>query len=216
MHRTLPLRRRTTALVMVAALVATIMALGQPTVPVGAQTGSTPGEYVALSPARILDARQPGGGGIIPANSSRDIQISGLDGVPTSGVLAVVVDLSVVSTTSDGWSLLWEAGTTRPFPASSINYVPGRAVTNAATSKVSAAGKVSYYTYGSPADVIVDVVGYYRPSPGAAGYVPVTQTRILDTRDLGTRWRPGRRWTASSGEWRASPTPPMSPLSPST
>lgn len=180
-----PKRRRGSALtlVLVSALVGALVVLGEPATPAVAQSASGAGEYVALSPSRILDTRQSGG--TIPTNTSRDIQVTGLGGVPTGDVVAVVVDLTVINNTTDGWGLLWQTGTTRPFPASSINYVPGRAVTNAATSKVSAAGKVSYYTAVSPTDLIVDVVGYYRASAGAGGYVPVHQTRILDTRESG-------------------------------
>lgn len=90
------------------------------------------------------------------------------------------------TTTAGRGGILWQAGTTRPYPASSINYVPGRVVTNSVTTKVgatggSAAGKVSFFTWEAT-DMLIDVVGYYRTAPaGGGGYVPLTQTRILDT-----------------------------------
>ena len=175
-------------LLLVSSLLAGLVVLVAPGSPATAQTAPAAGVYVPLSPSRILDTRNSGG--IIPAQTSRDIQVTGLGGVPTTDVLAVVVDLSAVSNTSDGWGLLWQQGTTRPYPASSINYVPGRAVTNAVTVKVSATGKVSYFTWVAT-DLILDVVGYYRSSPGGGGYVPVTQTRILDTRDSGVKMAAG-------------------------
>jgi hypothetical protein len=101
-------------------------------------------------------------------------------------LLAVVVNLAAFNNTADGWGIVWPTGTTRPYPASDINYIAGRAVNNAATVKVSTAGKISYFTWAAT-DVTVDVVGYYRSSPGAGGYVGVTQTRILDTRDNGVK-----------------------------
>ena len=143
-----------------------------------------PGKYVPLSPSRILDTRDAGAGGAIAANTSRDIQVTGRGGVPTTDVLAVVVSLSAVNNTSDGWGLVWQSGSPRP-NASSINYVPHRAVTNTATVKVSPTGKISYYSGATSTDLIIDVVGYYRGADPGAGYVAVTQTRILDTREAG-------------------------------
>ena len=67
-----------------------------------------------------------------------------------------------------------------PSSVSTINYVTGRSITNSATSKVSAAGKVSFFSLNTT-DLILDVVGYYRSTPGA-GYVPLTPSRVLDTR----------------------------------
>lgn len=177
-------------LLLISALVAGLVVLVGPGSPATAQSAPAAGVYMPLTPSRILDTRNAGSGGIIAAQTSRDIQVTGLAGVPTTDVLAVVFDLSAVSNTSDGWGLLWQQGTTRPYPASSINYVPGRAVTNAVTVKVSATGKVSYFTWVAT-DLILDVVGYYRSSPGGGGYVPVTQTRVLDTRDSGVKMAAG-------------------------
>lgn len=186
--RTRGLRAR--SLVLVSALVTGLVVVVAPASPATAQSAPAAGVYMPLTPSRILDTRNAGTGGIIAAQTSRDIQVTGLGGVPTSDVLAVVVDLTAVHNASDGWGLLWQQGTPRPYPASSINYVPGRAVTNAVTVKVGATGKVSYFTWVAT-DLVLDVVGYYRSSPGGGGYVPVTQTRILDTRDSGVKMAAG-------------------------
>ena len=182
-------RRRTTAsaslaLLLIGALVAGLVVLASPVPPALAQTAPATGVYVPLSPARIFNT-QAGGGGVVGAQTSRDVQVAGLGGIPTTDVLAVVLDLTVYNNNSGAWGILWQAGTTRPYPASSINYVPGRVVTNSVTTKVgaagSAAGKVSFFTWEAT-DMLIDVVGYYRTAPaGGGGYVPLTQTRILDT-----------------------------------
>lgn len=181
-------RRRTAAgpslpLLLIGALVAGLVVLAAPAPPALAQTAPATGVYVPLSPARIFNT-QSGGGGVVAAQSSRDVQVAGLGGIPTTDVLAVVLDLTVYNNNSGAWGILWQAGTTRPYPASSINYVPGRVVTNSVTTKVgasgSAAGKVSFFTWEAT-DMLIDVVGYYRTAPGGGGYVPLTQTRILDT-----------------------------------
>ena len=190
-------RRRTGSrvplpMVVVVALVASLVAFSGPSPSASAQTAPPAGVYMPLSPARIYDSRNAGAGGLFAPNTSRDIQVTGQGGVPTTDVLAVVLDVTIANSVGDGWGLVWQAGTTRPFPASTINFRPGgQAVTNTATSKVSAAGKVSYFSSGTT-NLIVDVVGYYRSSPGAGGYVPLTQTRILDTRDSGIMIVSGR------------------------
>lgn len=173
-------------LLLVGALVAGLLVLATPAPPALAQSAPAAGEYVPLSPARLLDSRAAGSGGALAALTSRDIQVTGQGGVPTTDVLAVVVNLAAFNNTADGWGLVWPTGATRPNPASNINYIAGRAVNNAATVKLGTAGKISYYTLVAT-DVTVDVVGYYRSSPGAGGYVGVTQTRVLDTRYTGVK-----------------------------
>jgi alpha-tubulin suppressor-like RCC1 family protein len=171
-------------LLLVSALVSSVIVLVAPGSPAGAQSAPAAGAYVPLSPARILDTRDAGSGGPIAAQTSRDIQVTGGGGVPTTDVLAVAVTVAAFNNTTEGWGLMWQAGTTRPNPASNINYIPGKVVNNAITSRVSAAGKVSFYTL-SATDITVDVVGYYRSSPGGGGYVALSQTRFLDTRTEG-------------------------------
>ncbi len=171
-------RRFSLAVVLVSALVAGLVTAAGPASPAMAQTAPATGVYVPLAPARIYNTQ-------VAAQTSKDVQVTGLGGIPTTDVLAVVVDLTVYNNNSGAWGILWQAGTTRPYPASSINYVPGRVVTNSVTTKVgtsgSAAGKVSFYTWEAT-DMLIDVVGYYRTAPaGGGGYVPLTQTRILDT-----------------------------------
>jgi hypothetical protein len=180
--RTRSPRRLSVAVLLVSTLVAGLMAAVGPAGPAIAQSAPAAGVYVPLTPARIFNT-QAGGGGVVAAQTTRDAQVAGLGGVPTTDVLAVVVDLTVFNNNSGSWGILWQAGTTRPEPASSINYVPGRNVTNTVTTKLGtgdAVGKVSFFTWEAT-DMLIDVVGYYRTAPGGGGYVPLTQTRILNT-----------------------------------
>lgn len=166
------------------ALVAGLVTIAQPSPQALAQAASGTGVYVPVTPSRIYDSRQAGSGGVFAPRTSRDIQVGGVAGVPTSDVIAVVLDITATNTQGDGWGLVWQAGTPMPSPVSSINYINGRAVTNVVTSKVSANGKVSYFSW-TWADLIVDVIGYYRPSSAGGGYASITQARIFDSRNLG-------------------------------
>ena len=172
-------------LLLIGTLVAGLVVLVAPAPAALAQAAPAAGVYVPLTPARIFNT-QAGGGGIVAAQTTRDVQVAGVpgSGVPTTDVLAVVLDLTVYNSSGGAWGILWQAGIDRPYPASSINYVPGRNVTNTVTTKLgvtgAAVGKVSFFTWEAT-DMLIDVVGYYRTAPGGGGYVPLTQNRILNT-----------------------------------
>ncbi|MFE5808180.1 hypothetical protein [Streptomyces sp. NPDC056491] len=74
--------------------------------------------------------------------------------------------------------------------ASSLNFAAGQTIANAVIVPVSANGDISVFNGArAPADVVVDVVGYYGKDSEAA-FVPFTPRRMLDTRDP-SGWWPG-------------------------
>ena len=66
-----------------------------------------------------------------------------------------------------------------PPVVSNVNYIANRAVPNLATVRLSSAGSVCIYSERN-AHVIVDVFGAYAPS--GAQFVPLSPSRIIDTR----------------------------------
>jgi hypothetical protein len=139
------------------------------------------GRYTALAPARILDTRSttPLGPG-----ESRDVQITGMGGIPVSGVSAVVMNVTATGGTANGDFLtVFPSGTTRP-TASNLNFNAGQTVPNLVTVKVGPGGKVSVYNQSGSTDVLFDVAGYYGnvPTGNDGRYQPLTPARILDTR----------------------------------
>ena len=116
-----------------------------------------------------------------------DLQVTGRGGVPASGVGAVVLNVTVVGATWEGFVTVYPTGTTRP-TASSLNFATSQVVPNLVTVKVGAGGKVTLFNGQFAADktvhIIADVAGYYLDGtatvPGT--YTPLTPTRILDTR----------------------------------
>ncbi|MEZ5207450.1 MAG: hypothetical protein R2690_10850 [Acidimicrobiales bacterium] len=68
--------------------------------------------YTSLSPARIVDSRDGTGGAATPfgAAEARDIQVTGVGGVPVSGVTAVVVNVTVTAPTDATHLTVWPAG----------------------------------------------------------------------------------------------------------
>ena len=148
-------------------------------------TPTAAGAFGSLTPTRILDTR---GTSTLPALGSRIVQIRGAGGVPSTGVAAVVVNITAVNPTAGGYLTAWPSGVGRP-TASNLNFNPGQTVPNLAVVPVGADGKIQIFN-GAPGstDVIIDVAGYYLSgTPTAAGALgSLTPTRILDTRGTST------------------------------
>ena len=136
--------------------------------------------YNPLDPVRLLDTRSGLGAAKAPVYgaSSVSVQVAGRGGVPSSGVAAVVLNVTAVGPSAGGFVTAWPSGTTRP-TASNLNYLAGRVIANQAIVRPGSDGKVTLYT-SATTHLLVDVLGYY---PTAGGkYVPASPTRIVDTR----------------------------------
>ena len=146
--------------------------------------------YTALSPARLLDTRTGTGTGGTAARVAAGHQISlaiagaDSDDLPVSGITAVALNVTTTDTTGTGFITVYPGG--NPVPtASNLNYRPGQTVANTVIVPVGPAGTVELYNGGTtagPIDLIADVTGYFAAS-GPGVYVPVTPTRLLDTRN---------------------------------
>jgi len=145
--------------------------------------------YTALSPDRLLDTRTGAGTGgavaKVPADKSITLSIAGADGgsLPASGITAVALNVTATNTSGIGFISAYPDGEGVP-NVSNLNYVAGQTVANAVIVPVAADGKIDLLNGGATAgnvDLIADVTGYFSGT-GASAYVPVTPTRILDTR----------------------------------
>ena len=140
------------------------------------------GGLTPLQPARIYDSRSAGG---CIGSGGRSIDIAGKGGVPASGADSVAVNVTVTNTPGPGWLTVWPAGGTMP-TASTLNFARGQTVANLAVAKLGAGGRISVAVAGGCADVVVDVVGWFKAgAPAAGGLKGLTPARILDTRQAG-------------------------------
>ncbi|MEK7422956.1 MAG: hypothetical protein AAB131_03855 [Actinomycetota bacterium] len=154
------------------------------------QSGATTaGRFVvAESPTRVLDSRAGlGAPAAKPGAGERlDVQILGNAPVPASGVAAVVLNLTATEATADGYVTAWPSGTDRPV-VSNLNVVRGETRANLVVVPVGADGKISLFTQ-SGTHLLADVAGWFTDASAgtsSAGlFVPLTPTRILDTRRL--------------------------------
>ncbi|WP_396643267.1 hypothetical protein [Microbacterium sp.] len=122
-----------------------------------------PGAFDSLDPARLLDTRVGNGAPqtAVAANGTIDLQVTGRGGVPSTGVAAVVVNVTVVGAATGGFLTVYPSGTTQP-TASNLNYTPGQTIPNLVTVKIGTAGKIKL-TNNSAGTIhlIADVAGYY-------------------------------------------------------
>lgn len=127
---------------------------------VGADTGD---RFNSLSPTRILDTRSGTGGFSAPVGAGGTISptVTGVGGVPASGVSAVVLNVTVTEpTASEGFLTVFPSGAVRPL-ASNLNFVAGQTVPNLVMAKVGADGKVSVFNNLGTSHVVFDLVGWY-------------------------------------------------------
>lgn len=142
--------------------------------------------YVPMSPLRLLDTRSDLGFAAMGPGATSTLQVTGVDTIPSSGVTAVVVNVTVTGASTDGYLSLFPAGGTTPL-VSNLNFSAGETVANLVTVPVSQGGQVSFFSHltSGTVEVVADLQGYYlESSTFVTGlYVPLTSPiRIADTR----------------------------------
>ncbi|GAA2501588.1 hypothetical protein GCM10009858_44720 [Terrabacter carboxydivorans] len=138
------------------------------------------GTFVALNPARIYDSRATGQTSMT-AGQTRQIQVGGQGGVPTSGVQAVVLNITGTQASASTYFSTWGTGT-RPV-STVLNVAPSATAGAMVQSGLTSDGKLNIYNNAGSVDVIVDVEGYYlTPDADAKSYfVPISPTRAYST-----------------------------------
>lgn len=129
---------------------------------VQAQTANDGGSvFVPLTPARILDTRQGVGGvtGPIVSGGTFELQVAGAGGVPADAT-GVVLNVTSTQTTAAGYATIWPAGEPQP-ETSNLNLTAGQDLPNLVTVKLGTGGRISFFNFGGPAQLLADVAGYY-------------------------------------------------------
>ena len=153
----------------------------------GATSAVVPSGYHPLPPTRILDTRDGTGGlGRLGPGVTGTVQVAGRGGVPSTGVSAVVLNVTVTDTTSAGYLTVYPAEDPRP-TSSNLNWVTGQTIPNLVQVGLHGSGQLAIYNFMGSTDVIFDVAGYVPVTTGNPGpdglFNPVVPGRILDTRD---------------------------------
>jgi hypothetical protein len=125
--------------------------------------------FTPINPRRVLDSR-PGPDNEGPyatpwgPGQTREIVVGlgdgGTTGVPLDAD-AVVLNLTAVAPSAETFLTVFPAGATRP-TASNLNVRAGKVVPNLVMVPLGTDGKLAIYNNSGFADVIADVVGFYR------------------------------------------------------
>lgn len=147
-------------------------------------------DLVPVNPDRLLDTRS-GLGTTLPIPVGRTdgtgepirIDVTGRSGVPTTGVAAVSINLTITDTTAGdvgGYATVYPCldSSDPPPNVSNLNFVSDQTVANSALVPVGELGHICVYVYGS-AHTIVDVAGWL---PTNRGFSPTSPRRLVDTR----------------------------------
>jgi hypothetical protein len=144
-----------------------------------AATGS--GLYNGINPTRVLGTAAAGAP--IGNNSSTNVVVAGgTTGVPADAS-AVVVQLTAAGGTAASYLTAYPTGDTQP-TATNLSSAAGQTVSSRAIVGVGDNGQITVYNYQGTNNVDVDLDGYYTGTAGDIGsvYIPVTPTRLVDTR----------------------------------
>ncbi len=114
-------------------------------------------DYAGVNPSRLFDSRLSRGP-LMP-QSSVDVKVTGLGGIPEDGVGAVVFNLTGTQPTRATYVTAYPTGAPRP-TASNLNLLPGQTAPNLVVAKVGEGGRVTLFNDSGTVHLIVDVVGW--------------------------------------------------------
>jgi hypothetical protein len=134
-----------------------------------AQVTGGPYQYFPLNPCRVVDSRSTSGYTILTSGVAQNVTIRNVPvpscGVPTSAK-GVVINLTGVSPSADGFITIWPGGTAFP-GTSNVNLRAGVTLANLAVVPLGTSPNpdlsIAYGTAGGgTSHFIIDVVGYFQ------------------------------------------------------
>ncbi|WP_141399128.1 RHS repeat-associated core domain-containing protein [Curtobacterium sp. 'Ferrero'] len=169
------------ALVTVLALLGSFLSVVAQPLPAQAAVTGTGGQYVPMpSNARVLN------GGATTANTYRTVQVAGVGGLPSSGIGAVTLMITVADPSGTGQLFARPSSSDSQTLMLTYDAGVGGNTSNTGLLAVGDDGTIQIKTQTSESRVIIDVTGYYTSTQngvGAGGLVPMAPTRFVDTRN---------------------------------
>jgi hypothetical protein len=146
--------------------------------------------YNPVEPERILDTRFGlGGSGLVQAGHPLTLQVRGRAGVPAEAT-AVAMNVTETRPTTASHLTVWPSGVAQPV-ASNLNFRGGMTRPNMVIVPIGADGTVKIANAAGGVHVIADVAGWFGTGGDGSRFVPVSPTRLLDTRDHSAPLAPG-------------------------
>ncbi|MFF2041552.1 hypothetical protein ACFVVX_14050 [Kitasatospora sp. NPDC058170] len=162
---------------------------------------TVPAGFVGMSPTRVLDTRDAR---YVPNGQQRPLNPDEHYTAPLlafsshmppttypvvpADTTAVVVNVTATNPTTDGYLSLAALDLGNVPSTSSLNFTAGQTVSNLVTIAVrpGTTPEITVYNHAGTTDVVLDVVGYYRPG-STDKYAPLAPSRLVDSRTDGGR-----------------------------
>jgi hypothetical protein len=148
-------------------------------------TGPSGSRFHPVGPSRYFDTRDTGTPFL--QNQTRGFDVTGRNGVPDSGVTAVVMNVTVSGSTAGGYLAVFPGDVGAPPGTSNINFLAGTTIPNEVIVRVPSSGLVNFSNAFGATHVIADVVGWYDDNriTESGRFIALDPSRILDTRVFG-------------------------------
>ncbi|MFC1417814.1 N-acetylmuramoyl-L-alanine amidase [Streptacidiphilus cavernicola] len=146
-------------------------------------------KLVSTSPARILDTRSGLGApkAVVGPGKHVTLKIAGANGLPASGVTAVVLNVTVTNPTLASYVSVYPDGQSPP-TVSNLNFTAKETIPNLVIVPVGSDGSVDLYNYRGNADLLADLNGYFTNTGSGSVFHTAGPVRVMDTRSgLGVR-----------------------------
>ena len=151
-------------------------------------TTANAGLFTPVTPARLLDTRIGLGGvtGPVKPGQTVRVQVTGVGGIPSSGVEAVAFNLTATDSAGPSFITAYPDSQARPL-ASNLNFTNGETIANRVIVPV-VDGYVDLFNdfAGSDTQLVLDVNGYFTSSgaasPTGSDFNSQPPQRIVDTR----------------------------------
>jgi hypothetical protein len=137
------------------------------------QASSAGASYLGITPARVLDAN-------IDARWTH-VNVAGTNGIPATGVTAVVATVTVVSGTDSGFLTAIADDQPDAMTTSVLTWNGAENISNTAVLPLSAGGAFKVFA-SNGVRASIDIQGYYQVGTSTAGFFVTPTTRVLDTR----------------------------------
>ncbi len=151
-----------------------------PPAPLPAATEGTAAGFHTMEQTRLVDTRDSSVR--LAPTTTLEVPVAGRAGIPTTGVVAAALNLTVTGAVAEGYVTVMPCGSRAT--TSTVNFRAGADVANLAVVGLSPVGSACV-TSSAPAHVIVDVSGWY--STDGSLFSPVVPFRLIDTRTAGSR-----------------------------
>jgi hypothetical protein len=172
------------------------------------------GAFVAVSPARLVDTRSGVGlVGAVPPGTSRSFQVTGREGVPSTGVAAVMLSVKTMTNGADGQVRLWASGAKEP-SVYQMRFTAGQSGSNSTITRVGSDGKITLTVDAAVSvDLLIDVQGYFsprraRPLTGGSSSRSIPRASSRPRPSVPVRPAPSRCWArgvSPAPTWRPWP-----------